>query len=84
MSMDDLTDNFFYLLRFVPYIREDNLKILRFLRNLPRSYKDKIEFENPKSLNDVFRKVRMCHNQYKQRFGTPKACKDRKKDKLNQ
>jgi hypothetical protein len=81
MAMDDLINKFLDLLRFVPYIKEDKVKIQRFLSCLPQSYKDIIEFDNPKSLNEVFRKARMCYEQYKQRSEIPKAWKDKKQIK---
>jgi hypothetical protein len=62
MAMDDLINKFLDLLRFVPYIKEDKVKIQRFLSCLPQSYKDIIEFDNPKSLNEVFRKAKCVMN----------------------
>jgi hypothetical protein len=84
MTMDDLINKFLELLRFVPYIREDKVKIQWFLSFLPQSYKDRIEFDNPKTLSEVFRKARMCYDQYKQRSELPKAWKDKKHDIMNQ
>jgi hypothetical protein len=84
MTVDDMIHIFLELLRFVPYIREDKVKIHRFLSCLPQSYKDKIEFDNPKSLSEVFRKARMCYDQYKQPSKFPKSWKDRKQDRTNQ
>jgi hypothetical protein len=57
MTMEDLINKFLELLRFVSYIKEDKVKIQRFLSYLPQSYKDRIEFDNPKSLSEVFRKA---------------------------
>ena len=62
MTMEDLIKKFLELLRFVPYIWEDKVKFQRFLSYLPQSYRDIIEFENPKSLTEVFRKARMCYD----------------------
>jgi hypothetical protein len=84
MTMEDLINKFLELLRFVPYIREDKVKIQRFLSCLPQSYRDRIEFDNPKSLSEVFRKARMCYDQYKQREEFPKTWKDKKQDRMNQ
>jgi hypothetical protein len=84
MAMEDLVNKFLDPLRFVPYIKQDKVKIERFLSCLPHSYKEIIEFDNPKSLNEVFRKARMCYEQYKHRFEIPKAWKDKKQDKMNQ
>ena len=63
--MEDLINEFIDLLRFVPYIKEDKVNIQRFLSCLPQSYTDRIEFDNPKYLNEVFRKDQMCYDQYK-------------------
>jgi hypothetical protein len=73
MAMDDLINKFLDLLRFVTYIKEDKVNIQRLLSCIPQSYKDIIEFDNPKYLNEVFRKARMCYEQYKQRSEIPKA-----------
>jgi hypothetical protein len=54
--MDDLINKLLELLRFVPYIREDKVKIQWFLICLPQSYKERIEFENPKTLSEVFKR----------------------------
>jgi hypothetical protein len=56
MDIDELINKFLELLRFAPYIWKDKVKIQRFLGCLPQSYKDKIKFDNPMSLNKVFRK----------------------------
>jgi hypothetical protein len=55
--MNDLINKFQELLRSIPYIKEDKVKIQRFLIFLPHSYNEMIEFDNPKSLNEVFRKA---------------------------
>jgi hypothetical protein len=73
MMMEDLMNKFLELLRFVPYIREDKVKIHRFLSCLPQAYRDRIEFDSPKSLSKVFNKERMCYDQYKQRVVFPKV-----------
>jgi hypothetical protein len=61
MSTGDLIKNKLDLLRIFPYIKEDKVKIQRFLSSLPQYYKEIIEFDNPKSLNEVFRKATMCY-----------------------
>jgi hypothetical protein len=83
MDMDDLTNKFLDLLRFFPYIKEIKVKIQMFLRCLPQSYNEIIEFDNTKSLNEVFRKARMCYEQYKQISEIPRAWNDKKQDKMN-
>ena len=84
MTMEDLINKFLDLLRFVPYIKEEKVKVQRFLSCLPQAYKDRIEFDNPKSLDEVLRKSRLCYEQYKLRGDLTKTWKDRKQEKSNQ
>jgi hypothetical protein len=84
MTMEDLINKFLELLRFLPYIREDKVKIQQFLSCLPRSYRDRIGFDNPKSLSESFRKERMCYDQYMQQVEFPKTWKDKRQDGTHQ
>ena len=56
MSMKELRSEFLILIRYVPYITYENTKIQHFLSYLPASFKDRIEFENPKTLEEAMRK----------------------------
>ena len=60
MTMEDLINKFLDLLRFVPYIKEEKVKVQRFLSYFPQAYKDIIEFDNQKTLDEVLRKSRLC------------------------
>ena len=41
----------------MPYIIDEKPKIQWFLSCLPTSFKDKIEFDNPKTMEETMRKV---------------------------
>ena len=56
MSMKELSNKFLSLLRYVPYIIDEKPKIQRFLSCLPTSFKDRIEFDNSKTLEEAMRK----------------------------
>jgi hypothetical protein len=62
VRIEDLINKFLELLRSIPYIQEDKVKIQRFLSCLPQAYQDRIEFDNPKFLSEVFKKARMCYD----------------------
>jgi hypothetical protein len=47
---------FLELLRYVGYIKEEKVKIQRFLSGLPSFYRDKIQFDEPKTLEETIRK----------------------------
>ena len=61
MSMKELSRNFLILLRYVSYIINENSKIQRFLSYLPTSFKDRIEFDNQKTLEEAMRKDDFCY-----------------------
>ena len=48
LTMEEYANKFLELMRYVRYIRDDKVKIQRFLSGLPQSYKDRIEFDEPR------------------------------------
>ena len=70
--MKELSSKFLSLLRYVPYIIDENPKILRFLNCFPISFKDIIEFDNPRTLEEEMRKANFYYEQSKnKREGIP-------------
>ena len=67
MSMKELSSKFLSLLIYVSYIINENPEIERFLGCLPTSFKDRIEFDNPKTLEEAMRKADFCYEQSKKR-----------------
>ena len=79
--MDEYANKFLELLRYVWYIIDEKVKVQLILSGFPQSYKDRIEFYEPRTLEEVIRKAKYC---YEQRQGKPdyhKAWKDKKKAK---
>ena len=81
--MKELSSKFLSLLRYVPYIIDEKPKIQRFLSSLPTSFKDRIEFDNPKTLEEAMRKVDFCYEQSKKRKSVPN-CKTKKTSHFDQ
>ena len=54
--MDEYANKFLELLRYVRYIRDGKVKIQRFLSGLSQAYKDRIEFYEPRTLEEAIRK----------------------------
>eukprot|EP00253_Pinus_taeda_P028923 PITA_28923 len=69
-TMDEFITRFTSLLRYVPYIREEKAKVQRFVSSLPAYMRERIEFDNPKSMDEVIRKARICYQQSKQKGET--------------
>eukprot|EP00253_Pinus_taeda_P029084 PITA_29084 len=69
-TMDEFITRFTSLLHYVPYIREEKAKVQRFVSSLPPYMRERIEFDNPKSMDEVIRKARICYQQRKQKGET--------------
>ena len=63
MNMKELNNKFLSLLRYVPDIVDENPKVHRFLSFLPFHIKGKIEYDNPKNLEEAMRKANFCYEQ---------------------
>eukprot|EP00253_Pinus_taeda_P022443 PITA_22443 len=82
--MDEFITRFTSLLRYVPYIREEKAKVQRFVNSLPPYTGERIEFDNPKSMDEVIHKARICYQKSKQKGETAsKKWNERKGFKSN-
>ena len=66
--MEEYENKFLELLRYVRYIKDEKVKIQHFLSGLPQSYKDRIEFYEPRTLEESIRKAKYF---YEKRKGKP-------------
>ena len=49
MTMDEYEKRFFELLKYVDFIKDEKVKIQRFMCGSPYLYSDKIQYDNPKA-----------------------------------
>ena len=56
MTMKELCSKFLILLLYVPYIIDEKPKIQWFLSCIPLMFKERIEYDNPKTLKEAMRK----------------------------
>jgi hypothetical protein len=70
MTIDEYEMKFLYFLRYVGFIKDDKVKIQRFMSGLHSFYSDKIHFDDPKTLDKTIRKVKYLyeHNKCKSYF----------------
>ena len=57
MNMKELNSKFLSLLCYVPYIVDEKPKVQQFLSCLPFHIKDRIEYDNPKTLEEAMQKA---------------------------
>jgi hypothetical protein len=67
------------LLRYLGFIKEEKMKIQRFLSGVPSFYKDKIQFYEPNTLEEAIRKAKYLYEHNKGRPSFQKAWDDNKK-----
>jgi len=70
MTDNEYTSKFLELLRYAPYLKEEKAKIQRFARGLPMAFKDRIELDEPRSLEEVIRKLDNFFEQSKHIYET--------------
>ena len=58
LTMEEYANKFLELLRCARYIRDDKVKIQRFLSGLAQSYKDIIEFDELRTLEEAIKKAK--------------------------
>ena len=80
--MDEYANKFLELLRYVWYIRDEKVKVQLFLSGLPQSYKDRIEFYEPRTIEEAIRKAKYCYEKSKGKPDYHKAWKDKKNEKF--
>ena len=83
-TMEEYANKFLELLSYVWYIRDEKVKVQRFLSGLPQYYKDRIEFYEPRNLEEVIRKAKYFYEKSKGKLDYHKTWKDKKNEKSDQ
>ena len=63
--MKELCNKFLFLLRYVPYIIDEKQKIQCFHSFLSLMFKERIEDDNLKTIEEALRKAKFCYDQNK-------------------
>jgi hypothetical protein len=84
MTMEEYEKHFFELLMYVDFIKDEKVEIQRFLSGLPYFYSDKIQYDNPKTLEETIRSARHLYEQSKGRLVFQKDWNDKMKDTKDQ
>ena len=80
--MEEYENKFLELLRYGRYIKDEKVKIHPFLSGLPQSYKDRITFYEPITLEEPIRKDKYCYDQSRDKPDYHKTWKDKKNEKF--
>jgi len=66
-SMDEFIAKLTSLLCYVPYIREEKSKVQCFISKLPTHMKERMEYDNPKTMDENIRKACIYYQQMQQK-----------------
>jgi hypothetical protein len=84
MTIDEYEWRFLELLKYVPFIKDETVKIQRYLNGLPSSISDKIQYDDPKTMEETLRRAKCLYDQQKEKPTFQKAWEDKKKFKREQ
>jgi hypothetical protein len=84
MTMGEYENKFLGLLKYVGFIKDEKVKIQIFFSGLPSFYKEKIQYDEPRTLTKTIRKAKNMYEQGKGREYLQNNWKDKKKEKSYQ
>ena len=84
LTMEDFVTKFVNLQHYVPYLRDEKCRVYMFISCLPLAYKENIEFDMPKTMDEAIRKGKLCYHLFKQRSELTKNWKNKKNEKSDQ
>jgi len=65
----------------VPYLKEEKAKIQRFTSGFPITFKERIDFDKPRSLEEAIQKLKHCYEQSKRKSETKQDWRGNAKNK---
>jgi hypothetical protein len=84
MTIDEYERIFLELLKYVAFIKDEKVKIQRYLSGIPSFISDKIQYDDPKTLEETIRCTKCLYDQQRGRPTFQKAWEDKMKNKVEQ
>ena len=81
MSIDEYERIFLELLKYVPFIKDETVSIQMYLSGLPSSISDKIQYDDPKTMEETIRREKCLYDKQKEKPTFQKSWEDKKKFK---
>jgi hypothetical protein len=84
MTIDEYERRFLELLKYVSFIKDETVKIQRYLSGLPSFISDKIQYDDPKTMEETIRREKCLYDQHKGNPTFQRAWEDKRKFKREQ
>jgi hypothetical protein len=65
MTIDEYERRFLEMPKYVSFIKDKPVKIHRYLSGIPSFISDKIQYDDPKTLEETKRRVKFLYDQHK-------------------
>jgi hypothetical protein len=79
MTIDDYERRLLELLKYVAFIKDQQVKNQRYVCGLPSIFSDKIQYDDPKKLEETIKRAKCLYDQHKRRTNFQKAWENKKK-----
>jgi hypothetical protein len=84
MTIDEYERRFLELLKYVSFIKDEQVNIKMYLSGLPLIINDKIQYDDPKTIEETIRRARFLYNQHKGGATYQKSWEDNKNNNMGQ
>jgi hypothetical protein len=82
MTIDEYERIFLELLKYVTFIKDEQVKIKRYLSGMPSFINDKIQYDDPKPFEETIRHSKCLYYEQRGRTNFQKALEDKMKNKV--
>jgi hypothetical protein len=83
MTIDEYERRFLEMLKYVSFIKDETVKIHRYLSGFPSFIGEKIQYDDPKTLEETIRRAKFLYDQQKSRPTFQKLWENKKKFKMD-
>ena len=73
MTIDEYERRFLGMLKYVPFIKDETVKIQRYLSGIPSPISDKIQYDEPKNMEETIRREKCLYEQQRENLTFRKA-----------
>ena len=84
MTIDEYKRRFLESLKYVPFIKDETVNIQRYLSGFPPSIGDNIQYDDPKTMEEMIRREKCLYEKQREMPTFCKAWEDKKKFHIDQ
>jgi hypothetical protein len=84
MTIDDYKRRFLELLKYLPYIKDEQVNIQRYLSGIPSFSRDKIQYDDPKIVEETIRRDKCLYDQHRHKSNFQNTWEGKKINKTKQ